>query len=86
MRVIAGLVSGGLCVAAGIYLLTKSSAPITLGEQEGQSWLEVIAHGIGIYFIGKGIFVWAMLWPAARPQTPAPPAGSQTLWRKENDE
>lgn len=90
MRVIAGLVSGGLCVAAGIYLLTKNSAPIPLGDQEGQSWLEVIAHGIGIYFLGKGVFVWAMLWPQpARRESPRPePEGSErgrTLWPERGD-
>lgn len=48
----AGAVAGLVCVAAGVYLLQTSA----IGD-EG-NWLETIAHGMGIYFIGKGIFVW----------------------------
>lgn len=50
-----GIVSGLICVAAGIYLLQTSA----VGD-EG-NWLETIAHGMGIYFIGKGVFVWLSL-------------------------
>jgi hypothetical protein len=50
-----------LCVAAGVYLLSKNSIPVTVGAKTGQSWFEIIAHGMGIYFIGKGLFVLANL-------------------------
>ncbi len=36
-----------ICVAAGVYLL----------QYNGTSWFQIIGHGMGIYFIGKGIFV-----------------------------
>lgn len=48
----AAVAAGLTCVAAGVYLLQTQS----LGEES--SWLETIAHGMGIYFIGKGVFVW----------------------------
>ncbi len=32
-------------------------APVTVGGDSGQSWLEVIAHGIGVYFIAKGLWM-----------------------------
>jgi hypothetical protein len=38
------------CIAAGVYLLSIQSVA-------GNTVLEAIAHGIGIYFIGKGLFV-----------------------------
>jgi len=44
-----GIVSGAICVIAGIYLLGLEAA----GQN---SMLEHIAHGMGIYFIGKGIY------------------------------
>jgi len=46
-----------LCIGAGIYLLSHNSPPIAVEGEAGQSWLEVLAHGIGIYFIGKGLFI-----------------------------
>ena len=50
-----GIASGLVCIGAGIYLLQTSAV-----GAEG-NWLETIAHGMGIYFIGKGIFVWLSL-------------------------
>jgi len=44
-----GLISGAICVIAGIYLLGVEAA----GQN---SMLEYIAHGMGIYFIGKGVY------------------------------
>lgn len=39
-----------VAVAAGVYLLTsKTAAP--------DSYLQVIAHGIGAYMIAKGLFI-----------------------------
>jgi hypothetical protein len=44
VNAIAGLVA----VAAGIYLLSRQNA-------SGDTWLEVIAHGVGVYFIARGL-------------------------------
>jgi len=43
------------CIAAGAYLLQTQA----VGES---SWFEAIAHGMGIYFIAKGLFVGPALW------------------------
>ena len=51
------VLAGLFCAGAGVYLLSFSSS----GEEA--NWFETMAHGIGIYFIGKGIFVAAVLWP-----------------------
>ncbi len=56
---LAGIVAGVLCAGAGIWLLSQHSAT---DPTEGTSWFEILAHGIGIYFIGKGVFVAAVLW------------------------
>ncbi len=43
------------CIGAGIYLLNFNSSGSTgIGNS---NWLEIIAHGMGFYFIGKGLFV-----------------------------
>lgn len=39
-----------LCVLAGLYLLTV--------DQEGATVFEALARGIGLYFIGKGLWIW----------------------------
>jgi hypothetical protein len=49
-----GLIAGLVCIAAGVYLLQTQA-------QDENSLIEVIMHGMGIYFIGKGIFVWLSL-------------------------
>jgi hypothetical protein len=55
MTRLAGIASAAFCVGAGVYMLSiHAAAP--------NSILESIAHGIGLYFIGKGIFIGAMLW------------------------
>lgn len=59
MKII-GLLAGAVCVGAGVYLLSQNS--VADPTEGGTSWFEIIAHGIGIYFIGKGIFVAALLW------------------------
>lgn len=56
--VVAGLVSGGMCVWAGAYLLSKSSGVAT---ELGEPWLSVIAHGLGLFMIGVGVFAAALL-------------------------
>lgn len=66
-----GLASGAICILAGLYLLTSQT------ELEN-SYLEVLAHGLGLYFIGKGIYVGAALLAmphetrAREPYSPAP--------------
>jgi hypothetical protein len=47
--------AGVVCIGAGLYMLSIESA------SSDPTVFEAMAHGIGIYFIGKGIFVWAML-------------------------
>ena len=46
MNVIGGLT----CIGAGAYLLVQQS-------ESGPTWLEVIAHGSGVFFVGCGIFM-----------------------------
>jgi hypothetical protein len=48
---VGGAIAGAVCIVAGAYLLQTQAA-----GSEG-NWLETIAHGMGIYFIGKGIFI-----------------------------
>jgi hypothetical protein len=43
-------IAGLVAVGAGIYLLSRQSA-------SGDTWLEVLAHGIGVYFIAQGLFM-----------------------------
>ena len=47
---VAGIIGGILCLVAGVYLFTSRT-------QDANSYLMTIAHGIGIYFVGKGLFV-----------------------------
>jgi hypothetical protein len=42
------------CFAAGGYLLSSHS----IGAP---SWFDLLAHGIGLYFIAKGLFVGASM-------------------------
>lgn len=53
-RSLLSAVSGLFCVAGGLYLLTSQA----VGQD---SYIELIAHGMGLYFIGKGLFVWLSL-------------------------
>jgi hypothetical protein len=39
-----------VCLGAGGYLLLSQT-------QAGNSYLEVLGHGIGAYFVGKGLFI-----------------------------
>jgi hypothetical protein len=41
---------GLICIGAGVYLLVSRTV-------DPDSYLQTIAHGIGIYFIGKGLFI-----------------------------
>jgi hypothetical protein len=44
------LLGGLAAVAAGVYLLAHNS-------ETGPTWLDVIAHGSGVFFIGCGAFM-----------------------------
>jgi len=57
LELVAALVS----VGAGVYLLSKGTAPIEVGGASGESWFQVLAHGIGIYFIARGIWMFSQL-------------------------
>jgi hypothetical protein len=50
------IVAGLLSIGAGIYLLTMQSVGVVQG---GESWLQVLAHGIGVYFIARGLWMLA---------------------------
>lgn len=47
------IISGGIAISGGVNLVMLKSA----GEN---SMIEAIAHGMGLYFIGKGIFMMAI--------------------------
>lgn len=51
-----------IAIAAGGYLLTKGSPPIDVGGEQGQSWFEIIAHGMGAYFVARGIAMGRSLY------------------------
>lgn len=66
LRAAGGLVS----LFAGYYLLSRNSLSIP-GADGGQSWFEALAHGIGIYFIARGLDIlgsalMSMVRPAER--------------------
>jgi hypothetical protein len=44
------MVAGLTSVGAGVYLLAQWS-------ETGPTWLEVIAHGSGAFFIGCGLYM-----------------------------
>jgi hypothetical protein len=45
------LVAGLVAMGAGIYLLAHTS-------ESGPTWLEVIAHGSGAFFIACGLYMF----------------------------
>jgi hypothetical protein len=47
---VVGVIGGIVCIIAGLYLLGSQT-------QDASSYLQTIAHGIGIYFVGKGLYV-----------------------------
>jgi hypothetical protein len=46
-----GLFAGLIAIFAGIYLLAHTS-------ETGPTWLEVIAHGSGAFFIACGLYMF----------------------------
>ncbi len=77
---ILGFIGGALCVVAGLYLFSAQT-------QDPDSFIQTIAHGMGIYFVGKGLYIFqavirrsAQTWYLARmrddkplPNTPPTP-------------
>jgi hypothetical protein len=57
---VAAILSSLLCACAGLYLLAAQTQ-----SGQGSSWFELIAHGMGIYFLGKACFVGPALWSMA---------------------
>jgi hypothetical protein len=53
---ISGALASAACLLAGIWLLTK------VGFSRGN---EALSTAIGLYFVGKGLFVGPMLWIAS---------------------
>lgn len=51
-----------LAIGAGLYLLQSNS----VSTADGTSWFQVIAHGMGIYFIAKGLFMMRAAWFSSR--------------------
>ena len=56
MAKLASIVSALVAIGAGLYMLTLTTAAA------GTTIFEAMAHGIGAYFIGKGIFMGGSLW------------------------
>ena len=55
--------AAALCaIGAGIYLLRYNAVDTT----GGTSWFQIIGHGMGIYFIGKGLFMGRAAWFSSR--------------------
>jgi len=50
------VVSALVAVGAGVYMLTLQTAA------QGTTIFEAMAHGIGAYFIAKGLFIGGSLW------------------------
>ena len=51
-------VAGGICAAAGVYLLSFRSAAAAERGSFDVNAFDVLTHGIGIYAIGKGLAIW----------------------------
>ena len=56
MGIVSGLLAFALCLAGGLWILSK------VGFNHGD---DVMSTGIGLYFIGKAFFVGPMLILAA---------------------
>jgi hypothetical protein len=57
------IASALVCIGAGLYLL-QYNATGSGDAAGGTSWFQIIGHGMGIYFIGKGLFVGRSLFMA----------------------
>jgi hypothetical protein len=54
----ANFLGGLVAIGAGVYLLAQYS-------ETGPTWLEVIAHGSGAFFIGCGLYMAGSVFVAA---------------------
>jgi hypothetical protein len=61
LALLAGLFAGLTAIGAGIYLLAHTS-------ETGPTWLEVIAHGSGVFFIACGLYMFGSSISAASEQ------------------
>lgn len=55
---LAAVLAGAACVLAGLYLLTSQTA-------DPDSYLQILGRGLGLYMVGKGLFVGALLYAHA---------------------
>ena len=64
-----GLLGGVASIGGGAMLLTMKSAAAVSGDLMSGGMLDGIAHGIGIYCIGKGVWMLgrALAYPKAQP-------------------
>jgi hypothetical protein len=53
-----GFVAGLTAIGSGIYLLAHNS-------ESGPTWLDVIAHGSGAFFIACGLYMFGSSFSAA---------------------
>lgn len=53
---LSAILSGSICIITGFYLLTVQPAADT------GNVMFTICHGMGAYFIGKGLYVGTALW------------------------
>ena len=52
-----------LAIGAGLYLLQYNAID---NGTDGTSWFQIIGHGMGIYFVGKGLFMMRSAWFSAQ--------------------
>jgi hypothetical protein len=81
-RKVAAFASAAFCILAGLYLLMVEPA-----DKDNKLVLFSIAHGMGAYFVGKGIYCGTELWgpavviaPPVRMGRRLPPAARVALW------
>ena len=64
---ISAVASATVCILAGLYLLNTHPA-----KDNENNMIFIIAHGMGAYFIGKGIYCGSSLWSQAQMVSMAP--------------
>jgi hypothetical protein len=77
-RMILAILGGLACVAAGVFLLISQSQAASNSYDWNATMPDVIAHGIGLYAVGRGLWMIGDAFrrdapPAAAP-LPLPPA------------
>lgn len=60
MRHAYAIFAAAVCIAGGLSLLGIEA------QEKGLVFVSM-AHGIGVYCIGKGLYVGAALWPSSAP-------------------